>query len=73
MPVDLTPADLESAEKETILMPAFSAAAAAEVEDQEFWGRIHHLQDDQDIAFWEELHAAVTESRAYVLENATDR
>jgi len=64
MPADLTPADLTAAEADTAMMPALSAAVAAEVEDQEFWGRISHLEEDQELAFWNSLHGSVTDMRA---------
>jgi hypothetical protein len=64
MPADMTPADLNAAEADTTMMPTLSAAIAAEVEDQEFWGRISHLEEDQELAFWNSLHGSVTDMRA---------
>ncbi|GAA1584073.1 hypothetical protein GCM10009678_78440 [Actinomadura kijaniata] len=60
LPADMTPADLAAAEGETTIMPALSLAAAHEAEDREFWGRIAHLQEDEELAFWDDLHAEST-------------
>lgn len=62
LPVDVTPEQLDQAEAVTAQMPAISAAVAAEAEDREFWGRIEHLKEDQELAFWDSLHAELTES-----------
>lgn len=59
LPVDMTPADLEVADEGTVLMPALTAAAAYEAEDREFWGKISELEEDQELAFWDTLHAAL--------------
>jgi hypothetical protein len=40
-------------------------AAAHEAEDREFWGRIAHLQEDEELAFWDSLHADATLSSVY--------
>ncbi|SEG89078.1 CHAP domain-containing protein [Thermomonospora echinospora] len=65
LPADITPAQLEEAEAATTMMPAISAAVAAEAEDREFWGKIEHLKEDQELAFWDSLHAeVVTRSKA---------
>ncbi|MEW2357189.1 CHAP domain-containing protein [Spirillospora sp. NPDC029432] len=64
MPADLTPADLDAAENETTVMPALSLAAAHEAEDREFWGRIAHFEEDDELAFWDSLHAESTLSSA---------
>lgn len=56
LPADVTPADLDAAGSETTVMPALSLAAAHEAEDREFWGRIAHLKEDEDLAFWDDLH-----------------
>ncbi|WP_064744111.1 CHAP domain-containing protein [Actinomadura oligospora] len=56
LPADVTPADLDEAASETTVMPALSLAAAHQAEDREFWGRIAHLQEDEDLAFWDDLH-----------------
>ncbi len=57
LPVDMTTGDLDEAEARTIPMPTISADVAAEAEDQEFWSRISTLADDQELAFWDSLHA----------------
>ncbi|MQY09322.1 CHAP domain-containing protein [Actinomadura macrotermitis] len=59
LPADVSVADLESAGSETTLMPALSLAAAHAAEDREFWGRIAHLKEDEELAFWDDLHSAV--------------
>jgi hypothetical protein len=63
LPADITAADLDFAEGSTAVMPTISAAVAARVEDQEFWGRITHLEEDQELAFWDSLHGSVTDMR----------
>ncbi|GAA3195254.1 CHAP domain-containing protein [Actinocorallia longicatena] len=60
LPAGMNHYDFEEAEQGTMMMPALSAAVAAEVEDREFWGRIQHLKDDEDFAFWTDMHTAVT-------------
>ncbi|REE94717.1 CHAP domain-containing protein [Thermomonospora umbrina] len=60
LPADITPAQLEAADASTTMMPVISAAVAAEAEDREFWGRIEHLKEDQELAFWDSLHAEFT-------------
>ncbi|GAA0588206.1 CHAP domain-containing protein [Actinomadura livida] len=62
LPADITPADLDSADAGTTLMPALSLAAAHEAEDREFWGRIAHLEEDTELAFWNSLHDEVSET-----------
>lgn len=62
LPADVTPADLDAAEAGTALMPALSAEAAAQAEDKEFWGKIAHLEEDVELAFWNTLHSAVAQS-----------
>jgi CHAP domain len=62
LPADITPAQLEEAEAATTMMPVISAAVAAEAEDREFWGKIEHLKEDQELAFWDSLHAEATHS-----------
>lgn len=62
LPADVTPADLEAAEAGTTVMPVLSAEAAAQAEDKEFWGKIAHLEDDVELAFWNTLHSAVSQS-----------
>ncbi|QXJ20281.1 CHAP domain-containing protein [Actinomadura graeca] len=62
LPADVTPADLDAADAGTTLMPILSLAAAHEAEDREFWGRIAHLEEDQELAFWNSLHAESTDS-----------
>ncbi|GLZ05519.1 hypothetical protein Acsp03_29850 [Actinomadura sp. NBRC 104412] len=57
LPADLTPADLDAADAGTTVMPALSLAAAHQAEDREFWGRIAHLEEDEELAFWNSLHA----------------
>ncbi|MDL4817540.1 CHAP domain-containing protein [Actinomadura opuntiae] len=62
LPTGVTPADLDAADAGTTLMPALSLAAAHEAEDREFWGRIAHLEEDKELAFWNSLHAETTEA-----------
>jgi len=64
LPVEITPADLEAAESATTIMPALSLAAAHEAEDREFWGRIAPLEEDEELAFWDSMHAESTLSAA---------
>jgi CHAP domain len=82
LPADVTAADLDMAEASTVLMPALTLAAAAEAEDRAFWGKIADLADDEELAFWDDLHAAVgrsattadTPERSYVSSaGSTDR
>ncbi|HEY8482741.1 MAG TPA: CHAP domain-containing protein [Spirillospora sp.] len=65
LPADMTPADLDRADAGTVVMPALSQAAAHEAEDREFWGRIAHLEEDAELAFWNSLHDEVSETRAF--------
>ncbi|MEV5573824.1 CHAP domain-containing protein [Spirillospora sp. NPDC052269] len=60
LPADVTPAHLDAADSETTVMPALSLAAAHQAEDREFWGRIAPLQEDEDLAFWDDLHREST-------------
>ncbi len=62
MPVDMNVADLDAADAGTALMPALSAEAAAHAEDKEFWGKISELEEDVELAFWNTLHSAVSQS-----------
>jgi hypothetical protein len=62
LPADVTPADLEVADLGTVVMPIVSAAAAAEAEDREFWGKIAELEEDQELAFWNSMHSAISQS-----------
>jgi hypothetical protein len=62
MPVEMTHYDLDDAESGTLMMPAISAQVAQEVEDREFWGRIAHLKEDEELGFWTDLHTAVTQT-----------
>jgi hypothetical protein len=63
LPVEVTAADLDAAEAGTIMMPALTLAAAAEAEDRAFWGKIADFKDDEELAFWSDLHAAVGQPR----------
>ncbi|MCP2339392.1 CHAP domain-containing protein [Actinomadura rupiterrae] len=74
LPADVSPADLVAATTETTVMPALSLAAAHEAEDREFWGRIAHLKEDEDLAFWDDLHAesTLTSTLSRTLAAATD-
>jgi hypothetical protein len=56
----VTPAHLAEAEATTTMMPAVTAAVAAAAEDREFWGRIEHLKEDEELAFWDTLHSEIT-------------
>ncbi|MCD0449506.1 CHAP domain-containing protein [Actinocorallia sp. API 0066] len=60
LPTEMTRYDLDDAESGTLLMPAISAEVAQQAEDREFWGRIAHLKEDDELSFWTDLHAAVT-------------
>ncbi|MBW8487160.1 CHAP domain-containing protein [Actinomadura parmotrematis] len=62
LPADLPVTELEAADRETTLMPALSQAAAYEAEDREFWGRIDHFKEDEELAFWDSLHSARSEA-----------
>jgi len=62
LPAGMTHYDLDDAESETLTMPAISAKVAQEAEDREFWGRIQHLREDEELSFWTDLHAAVTQT-----------
>lgn len=62
MPAQMTHYDLDDAESGTLLMPAISAEVAQQAEDREFWGRIEHLKEDQELNFWTDLHSAVTQN-----------
>jgi hypothetical protein len=64
LPAGLTPADLDMADAGTTIMPALSLAAAHEAEDREFWGRIAHLEEDAELAFWNSLHAETPDTTA---------
>jgi hypothetical protein len=63
LPADLTPAEFEmvsdEAEMSTVMMPAISAEVAQHAEDQVFWGKISEIKDDEELAFWDDLHSAV--------------
>jgi hypothetical protein len=61
MPADMSVADLDAADAGTAVMPALSAEAAALAEDKEFWGKITELEEDVELAFWNTLHAAVSQ------------
>ncbi|MEU6036829.1 CHAP domain-containing protein [Actinomadura sp. NPDC047616] len=65
LPPDITPADLDAADAGTTVMPALSAAVAQEAEDREFWGRIAHLREDEELSFWNSLHAEVSRGDEY--------
>ncbi|MDX6741394.1 CHAP domain-containing protein [Actinocorallia sp. A-T 12471] len=60
LPVEMTHYDLDDAESGTLMMPAISAEVAQQAEDREFWGRIAHLKEDEELNFWTDLHTAVT-------------
>ena len=63
LPADLTPAEFEmvseEAEMSTVMMPIISAEVAQQVEDKVFWGKIAEIKDDEELAFWDDLHTAV--------------
>lgn len=62
LPAEVSVADLDAADAGTMVMPALSAQAAAMAEDKEFWGKIAEFEDDVELAFWNTLHAAVSQS-----------
>ncbi len=66
LPADITPAEFElvseEAEMSTVLMPAISAEVAQLVEDKVFWGKISEIEDDEELAFWDDLHSAVAKT-----------
>lgn len=61
LPADVSVADLDAADAGTVVMPALSEQAAAMAEDKEFWGKIAEFEDDVELAFWNTLHAAVSQ------------
>jgi CHAP domain len=61
LPADVSVADLDAADAGTAVMPIVSAEAAALAEDKEFWGKITELEEDVELAFWNTLHAAVSQ------------
>lgn len=67
LPAEMTHYDLDDAESGTLMMPTISAAVAQEVEDREFWGRIAHLKEDEELNFWTDLHTSVTSSESSAL------
>lgn len=62
LPAEVSVADLDAADAGTVVMPALSAHTAAMAEDKEFWGKIAEFEDDVELAFWNTLHAAVSQS-----------
>jgi CHAP domain len=60
LPAELSVAELDAADAGTVLMPALTMATAHAAEDQEFWGRIAGLEEDEELAFWDSLHDAVS-------------
>jgi hypothetical protein len=70
LPAEVSVADLDAADAGTAIMPALSAAAAAQAEDQEFWGKITELEEDVELAFWNTLHSAVSPSATTESVNA---
>jgi CHAP domain len=69
LPPEVSVADLDAADAGTEVMPVLSAAAAAHAEDREFWGKITELQDDDELAFWDTMHSAVSQSLSEVLDS----
>jgi hypothetical protein len=65
LPAEVSVADLDAADAGTAVMPALSAAVAAEAEDKEFWGKIAELEEDVELAFWNTLHSAVSQPASY--------
>jgi hypothetical protein len=63
LPADVTVAHLDEADASTAVMPALTAAAAANAEDREFWGKIAELEEDAELAFWDSLHSVVADTR----------
>jgi hypothetical protein len=72
LPVEVSVADLDAADASTQLMPVLSAEAAAKAEDQEFWGKIAELEEDVELAFWNTLHAAVSQNGSIESECETE-
>jgi CHAP domain-containing protein len=70
LPAEISVADLDAADAGTAIMPALSAATAAHAEDQEFWGKIAGLEEDVELAFWNTLHSAVSQSAPAETVNA---
>lgn len=66
LPAEVTVEEFEEAsefaEAGTVVMPALSAAAAQLAEDKVFWGKISEIQDDEELAFWNDLHDAVAQT-----------
>jgi hypothetical protein len=62
LPAEVTAAELDATEAGTVMMPALTLAAAAEAEDRAFWGKIADFADDEELAFWSDMHAAVGRS-----------
>jgi hypothetical protein len=63
LPAEMTPAHLDEADVGTAVMPAFTAEAAAQAEDREFWGRISALEEDEELAFWDSMHSVMASAR----------
>ena len=59
LPAEITPAHLDEADAGTAVMPALTAATAAQAEDREFWGKISALEEDEELAFWDSLHSVI--------------
>jgi len=63
LPIEITPAQLDEADAGTAVMPALTVEAAAQAEDREFWGKIAAFEEDQELAFWDSLHSALSDVR----------
>ncbi|MGH3382431.1 MAG: CHAP domain-containing protein [Actinoallomurus sp.] len=70
LPAEVSVSDLDAADAGTTVMPILSAEAAALAEDKEFWGKITELEDDVELAFWNTIHAAVSQPSSAEVLNA---
>jgi CHAP domain-containing protein len=70
LPAEVSVSDLDAADAGTTIMPVLSAEAAALAEDKEFWGKITELEEDVELAFWNTIHAAVSQPSSAEFLNA---
>jgi hypothetical protein len=57
---------LENAEAET--QPLLLGVIAAKADQQEFWGELRNLADDEELAFWSSLHTAAATPLAELVD-----